>query len=454
MATYDLASSIPTTANIFGGDILNCSYSGTYKTVTLPAGQYTLETWGAQGGSYSTTYAGGKGGYSYGTLTLTATSTILYIYVGGQGTSTGTSTTGSLTGGYNGGGGSYSSSTTYLCSAGGGATDIRVGTNIVNYRIIVAGGGGGSGSYNSSSSYRQSGGAGGGTSGITGSQYSTSYLAGTGGSATAAGTSYYGTTANSTSYGTVASFGQGGSAATSSGVSGGGGGWYGGGYGRRSSGGGGSGYVYTSSTASNHPYNSSLGSSYYLTSAATVAGNTSFTDYSGSTVTGHSGNGYARITAIKTANDTITNGSWTYTSGGTLTPTTTLQTTSSWTLTGAACKKFKVIPSASGYLTIYANSTIDTYGYIGSTDSTTINSDGAPANYDYYNDDNGDDYGGTPGTAFGFYIPVIAGQTYYLWVRPFSASDSASTTISYKMSDGPTIIAQYLKVDDSTWVKI
>lgn len=452
MATYDLASSVPATADIFGGDILNCTYSGTYKTVTLPAGQYTLEVWGAQGGSYSTTYAGGKGGYSYGTLTLTAASTILYLCVGGQGTSTGTSTSGSLSGGYNGGGGSYSSSTTYLCSAGGGGSDIRIGTNSVNYRIIVAGGGGGSGSYNSS--YRQSGGAGGGTSGITGGQYNTSYLAGTGGSATAAGTSYYGTTTNSTSYGTVASFGQGGSAATSSGVSGGGGGWYGGGYGRRSSGGGGSGYVYTSSTASSHPYNSSLGSSYYLTSAATVAGNTSFTDYSGSTVTGHSGNGYARITAIETANDTITNGSWTYTPGGTLTPTTTLQTTSSWTLTGTTCKKFKVIPSASGYLTIYANSTIDTYGYIGSTDSTTIGSNGTPANYDYYNDDDGDDYGGTPSTAFGFYIPVVAGETYYLWVRPYNTSNSASTTISYKISDGPTIIAQYLKVDDSTWVKI
>ena len=37
---------------------------------TLSAGIYILETWGAQGGSYSTTYTGGKGGYSTGTLSL------------------------------------------------------------------------------------------------------------------------------------------------------------------------------------------------------------------------------------------------------------------------------------------------------------------------------------------------------------------------------------------------
>ena len=295
--TYDLISNIPNTADLRTGDIINCPYSGTYKTITLPKGTYKLECWGAQGGSYNTTYAGGKGGYSYGTLTLTK-DTALYIYVGGQGTSTGTSTTGSISGGYNGGGNGYSSSTSYLCSAGGGGSDIRVGTSNINYRIIVAGGGGGSGSYDTSSRY--SGGAGGGTSGVTGGRYSTSYRAGTGGSATAAGTSYYGTTANSTttSYGTTASFGQGGSGGSSSGVAGGGGGWYGGGYGRRAAGGGGSGYVYTSSTASNHPYNGSLGSAYYLTNASTAAGNTSFTDYSGSTVTGHTGNGAVRITVL------------------------------------------------------------------------------------------------------------------------------------------------------------
>ena len=59
------------------------------------------------------------------------------------------------------GGNGYSSSTTYLCSAGGGSSDIRIGTDTLYYRVIVAGGG---------------------TSGVTGSQYSTSYRAGIGGS--------------------------------------------------------------------------------------------------------------------------------------------------------------------------------------------------------------------------------------------------------------------------------
>lgn len=59
---------------------------------------------------------------------------------------------------------------------------------------------------------------------------------------------------------------------------------------------GGSGYVYTSSTASNYPSGCLLNSSYYLTEAQTIAGNTSFASVSGSTETGHGGNGYARIT--------------------------------------------------------------------------------------------------------------------------------------------------------------
>lgn len=63
-------------------------------------------------------------------------------------------------------------------------------------------------------------------------------------------------------------------------------------------GGGGSSYVYTSSTATNYPSDCLLNSSYYLTDASTTTGTSSFTDYDGSTVTGHSGNGACRITAI------------------------------------------------------------------------------------------------------------------------------------------------------------
>ena len=272
-------------------------YTGDVQSIQLLPGVYKLECWGAQGGSYNTTYYGGKGGYSVGELTLEETTT-LYVMVGGQGT--GGTSSGAKAGGFNGGGKGYSTSTTYVECGGGGASDIRIGQDSLYARVIVAGGGGGSGSY--SASYRYVGGAGGGTSGLTPSQYSTSYRAGTGGTQTARGNSYYGSTVNSTSYGTLAAFGVGAGAlanSTSYQITGGGGGWYGGGYSRRGAGGGGSGYVYNSSSKSNYPSGCLLNSAYYLANAETKAGNTSFPSTSDSTETGHAGNGHVRITNIQ-----------------------------------------------------------------------------------------------------------------------------------------------------------
>lgn len=80
---------------------------------------------------------------------------------------------------------------------------------------------------------------------------------------------------------------------------GGGGGWYGGGSGEKSGAGGGSGYVYASSSASNYPSGCLLNSSHYLSDAQTIAGNLSFPSPGGGSETGHSGNGYARITLIE-----------------------------------------------------------------------------------------------------------------------------------------------------------
>lgn len=103
-------------------------------------------------------------------------------------------------------------------------------------------------------------------------------------------------------------FGQGGAGLSqSSGYAGaGGGGWYGGGgsYPDTSGdddrgGGGGSGYIYTSSTASSYPSGCLLNSSYYLTNAQTIAGNTAFASPTGANETGHTGNGYIRIIVIK-----------------------------------------------------------------------------------------------------------------------------------------------------------
>ena len=259
------------------------SATGAVQNLTLNKGTYKLEVWGAQGGNYSTTYVGGKGGYSYGTLTLTDT-TNLYVYVGKQGSAHSTTTGGSSAGGFNGGGSavtvSYNGTTSYV-TGGGGASDIRIGQDSLYARVIVAGGGSGSSNY--SSGYY-----GGGTSAGYG-------VSGYGGTATSAGTNgLFGVGSNATPSSTNYKYAS----------PGGGGGWYGGG----SSGtnrsdstdyriytGGGSGYVYTSSTASNYPSGNLLTSTYYLTNAVTVAGNTSFTSTSGGTETGHSGDGYAKI---------------------------------------------------------------------------------------------------------------------------------------------------------------
>lgn len=274
--TYDLTSTTPT--RIKTGDILNCPYSGSAKQITLPKGQYKLECWGAQGGYRSSSSYGGNGGYSVGTITLTD-KTIVYLYAGGAGN------TGGTAGGFNGGG----SRSSY--NGGGGGTDIRIGSNSLYARVIVAGGGGSDGATNKNGMY------GGGTSGGTATQ---NYGSGGGG-----GTQTAGGTGGSNNAGT---FGQGGQGLSgSSGYGGaGGGGWYGGGgsYPDGSGdddrgGGGGSGYVYTSSTASNYPSGCLLNSSYYLIDAQTIAGNTAFTSPTGTNETGHTGNGYIRITVIK-----------------------------------------------------------------------------------------------------------------------------------------------------------
>lgn len=84
---------------------------------------------------------------------------------------------------------------------------------------------------------------------------------------------------------------------------GGGGGWYGGGTNQSDSSasyvsysGGGSGFVNTSANASSRP---SGYTGLQLDSGTTTAGNSSFESVIGSTETGHSGNGYARITVIE-----------------------------------------------------------------------------------------------------------------------------------------------------------
>ena len=281
-------------SNIKTGDILNFDYTGAVQSITLPKGIYKLECWGAQGGNRSqdsasaTVTGSGLGGYSIGTLTLTQLTTC-YIYVGGQGGMSSSTGNVKVEGGFNGGGFASHESTGEPGNGGGGATDVRIAQDSLYARIIVAGGGGGSGEDN------ETGGYGGGETGGAGSGNTSLTQA----SQTSGGTNSFG-------------FGLGGN--TYNGGAG-GGGWYGGAsrysvssYSTGSDsegGGGGSGYVYTSSTAKNYPSGCLLNSSYYLSNAQTIAGNNSFASPTGSSETGHSGNGYCRITVIECKNTAL-----------------------------------------------------------------------------------------------------------------------------------------------------
>jgi len=260
---------------------------------TVPnSGLYQLETWGAQGGSYSTSYEGGHGGYSIGTAKLTAGQQ-LYVYVGCEGG--GGTASGGHSGGFGGGG-----STTGSGSGGGGASDIRIDIDSLFARVIVAGGGGGS-SYGSTTLAGYGGGLTGGATSRRGSA--------TGGSQTTPGT----TAPTSPSYNqwSPADFGLGGSitGGNVTGGGGGGGGWYGGAAGPNdypsfndnddTAGAGGSGYVYTSATSVNVPVGWLLTSTDYLTNASVAAGNASIPDTSGSMQTGQPGDGFVRIVQLR-----------------------------------------------------------------------------------------------------------------------------------------------------------
>ena len=366
MATYDLTSSIPSSSSLKTGDILNCPYSGTYKSITLPKGTYKLECWGAQGGngtaspSNNSQLFGGKGGYSYGVFSPTS-DTVLYLYSGGQGATATGSTSSGPNGGYNGGGAGSkngdNNSNTQTSGGGGGATYIAITLGLLNTFssstasiLLIAGGGGGAGGYCST-----------GTSDIN--------ICG---------------------------------------------------------GGGGSGYINTSK----------------LTSASTIAGNTSFTSPTGTTETGHSGNGYIRITVQSISN-------WAYSTISISAPTYNKQNTSSWTLTPSACRYFSFTPTISGDFIVYSNSSIDTYGYLTSS-ITSLNDSGQPSsNILASDDDYAKKYGGT-GANFGICYKVTAGTTYYIYVKPYSDSTANSSVyLTYYMAHPDSRV--YVKTDSTTW---
>ena len=245
---------------LLNGDVIDFTYSGGVRSITLPKGTYTLEVWGAQGGGgyqNGTFSAGvGLGGYMKGNITFSATTTV-YICIGGKGADgllgKYGNPTSSAAGGYNGGGKSgceMNEDANDEGGGGGGATHMATTNRGVlsayaNYKtdlLIVAGGGGGT-SYTRTAGY----GLGGGTNGTNGYGGSTASTGGTQSQGGTGGTHGEGTDA----YGRNGAFGQGGAGGNgTSGGGGGGGGYFGGAGGPCGSvGGGGSGYFKSGMTS-------------------------------------------------------------------------------------------------------------------------------------------------------------------------------------------------------------
>ena len=152
--------------------VYNFDYTGAVQEWTVPAtGTYKIEVWGAEGGSYSSKYCGGYGGYSVGEVKL-LNGTKLYINVGGKGE---LASAGAKKGGYNGGGNNSGPSGWGKGASGGGATHIALSSGKlqdlkgkIKDILIVAGGGAGSGKEETWYGY-YIGGHGGGFSGTMGS---------------------------------------------------------------------------------------------------------------------------------------------------------------------------------------------------------------------------------------------------------------------------------------------
>lgn len=243
----------PTTAYL-GGDRLICDCIGYGTKFKLYGGKYKIRCSGGQG-AHRTKYAyARKGGYSEGTLTI-PDQIDAYAYVGGSGLYAASNMNATFvqtthpTLCFNGGGkpSGYGNTNTSGEAAGGG-TDLRLGTDSLYARVIVAGGAGGCGRFNSY------GGAGGG---LEGDYYSyDTYGSNPGPGKQSSGGGGFGYGGNGVSQ----SNGYGGA---------GGGGWYGGGgttpdgSGDDDKGGcGGSGYVLT--TESYKPDGYLLDETYYL----------------------------------------------------------------------------------------------------------------------------------------------------------------------------------------------
>ncbi len=285
---YDVEATVECEEEIGANEVTNFDYTGGEQTFTVPiSGTYKLETWGAQGGNYSS-YTPGYGGYSTGNIKLNNNDK-LYVNIGGKGTQS--------LGGYNGGG-----STDLSAGGGGGATHIATTSGLLSVLekkkiniLIVSGGGGGSGSFNS---FR-----GGSAGGFLGSKAGGT-SPGNGGTQTTGGDipNYYGPTATGGGLGLFGIGGNGGHETAYSQASGAGGaGFYGGSGGGARDGGGGGGSSYIGNTLltekSMYCYNCTESTEESTKTISTTCVNSTPTENCAK-----SGNGYARITLINGKN--------------------------------------------------------------------------------------------------------------------------------------------------------
>ena len=264
----------------------------------LEPGTYAFETWGAQGG-----HDGGKGGYSFGIISFSK-KTKVNIFIGAKGITV-INEYSEVQASYNGGGSAfaaYSIDNARSAGSGGGGTDIRLLSKLLENRVIVSGGGGGSTTY--LETYTK-GGHGGGIVGGDDEAYGAK--GGTQNGPGEADNEYRTCSAQGTCTGTFGSGGE--TTCTSWTTGGGGGGWYGGSSGYISKigpGAGGSGYVLTKDSFKPNNYFKQY-PRYFMTNQLLIdgandmpkcEGELNMTDLKRDTERGHEGNGCVRITKL------------------------------------------------------------------------------------------------------------------------------------------------------------
>lgn len=131
--------------NIEVGESKEFGMKGEPEVFELTKGVYKFEAWGAEGGGVKgSAITGGYGGYVEALIEVREPSRLVEIRVGGKGGDGGAGNSGTASivktnGGYNGGG----NGSGVGGAGGGGASDVRLGGDGTEFRILVAAGGGG-----------------------------------------------------------------------------------------------------------------------------------------------------------------------------------------------------------------------------------------------------------------------------------------------------------------------